>query len=56
MDKSYLIDDGDYINLFIFDKLNSEFYYNLFNMKTFDEIKENNILSLDEENQNYLNL
>ncbi len=56
MDKSYLIDDGDYINLFIFDKLNSEFYYNLFNMKTFEEIKENNILSLDEENQNYLNL
>ena len=56
MDKSYLIDDGNYISLIIFDKLNKDFYFNLFNLNSFEEIKKNKILSLDEDNENNLNV
>ena len=56
MDKSYLIDDGNYISLIIFDKLNKDFYLNLFNLNSFEEIKKNKILSLDEDNENNLNV
>ena len=56
MDKCYLIDDGNYISLLIFDKLNKDFYFNLFNLNSFEDIKKNKILSLDEENENNLNV
>ena len=56
MDKCYLIDDGNYISLLIFDKLNKDFYFNLFNLNSFEEIKINKILSLDEDNENNLNV
>ena len=43
MDKCYLIDDGNYISLLIFDKLNKDFYFNLFNLNSFEDIQKKKI-------------
>ena len=54
-DSAFLIDNGEYISLLIFNEIKSEFYNDIFNVNSFDEISENGITSLNEENESDLN-
>ena len=54
-DCAYLIDNGEYISIIIFNEIDSEFYQSLFGVNSFDELIESGITSLDEENENDLN-
>ena len=54
-DCAYLIDNGCYIYLFIFNQIEGNFYNDLFGVSSFEEAKELEELYLDEENQSDLN-
>ena len=54
-DAAYLIDDGIYINIFIFNQINSNFYQDLFNIGNFYDLKNIGINELNQENQTELN-
>ena len=54
-DSAYLIDDGIYINIFIFNQINSNFYQDLFNIGNFYDLKNKGINELNQENQTELN-
>ena len=54
-DCAYLIDNGEYISIIIFNEIDSEFYQSLFGVNSFDELIESGITTLDEENDNDLN-
>ena len=54
-DCAYLIDNGYFIYLFIFDGIEGNFYNDLFNVPTYEEAKAAGITNLDEENQSDLN-
>ena len=53
-DSAYLIDNGCYIYLFIFNHIENNFYNDMFGVGSYMEAK-NNITSLDEENQSDIN-
>ena len=55
-DSAFLIDDGDYISIFIFDEIDTDFYYSLFKLNSFQEIIDNGINSLSEDNDDDLNI
>ena len=55
LDCAYLIDNGYFIYLFIFDGIEGNFYNDLFNVPTYEEAKAAGITNLDEENQSDLN-
>ena len=54
-DCAYLIDNGCYIYLFIFNHIEGNFYNDLFGVQTFEEAKQIEDVVLDEENQSDLN-
>ena len=54
-DCAYLIDNGCYIYLFIFNHIEGNFYNDLFGVQTFEEAKQIEDVILDEENQSDLN-
>lgn len=54
-DCAYLLDDGLYITLFIFDHIKTTFYEDVFGVETWREAKEN-FQSLLEDNQSDLNI
>ncbi len=54
-DCAYLIDNGSYIYLFIFNQIEGNFYNDLFGVQTYEEAKDLGISNLDEENQNNIN-
>lgn len=54
-DCAYLLDDGLYITLFIFDHIKPTFYEDVFGVSTWKEAKEN-FQSLSEDNQSDLNI
>jgi hypothetical protein len=54
-DSAYLIDNGEVINVYVFNYLNEEFYQELFGVENFDSLLEQNIECLDESNTNDLN-
>ena len=54
-DCAYLIDNGCYIYLFVFNQINSNFYKDLFGVDTFEEANNLGISNIDEENQSDLN-
>ena len=53
-DCAYLIDNGCYIYLFIFNHIEGNFYSDLFGVESYEEAK-NNATNLDEENQSDIN-
>ena len=53
-DCAYLIDNGCYIYLFIFNHIEGNFYYDMFGVQTYEEAKDT-ITNLDEENQSDIN-
>ena len=55
-DCAYLIDDGYFIYLFIFNQIEGNFYNDLFGVDTFDEAKSIEDIGLDEDNQNDINI
>ena len=54
-DCSYLIDDGEFINIFIFDENKPEFYMNLFGVESWQDAVQSEITTLNEENTSELN-
>ena len=54
-DSAFMIDDGNYITLIIFDQINSNFYQDLFGFGSYQEVIDNGIMTLDENNQSELN-
>ena len=54
-DCAYLIDNGCYIYIFIFNHIEGNFYNDLFGVSTFEELKNLEDVILDEENQSDLN-
>ena len=54
-DCAYLIDNGYFIYLFIFDQIDGNFYNDIFNVSSFEEARNSGITNLDEENQSDLN-
>ena len=54
-DCAYLIDNGNFIYLFIFNSIEGNFYNDLFNVPTYEEAKNIGVTNLDEENQSDLN-
>ena len=54
-DSAYLIDNGEFITIFIFNEIDNQFYNSIFGVDTFEEIIENGINSLNEENDDELN-
>ena len=54
-DCAYLINDGVYINIFIFNQINSNFYQDLFNVGNFYDLKKMGINELNQDNQADLN-
>ena len=55
-DCAYLIDNGCYIYIFIFNQIEEEFYNDLFGVSTFEEAKNlETSTSLNEENTNEIN-
>ena len=55
-DCAYLIDNGCFIYLFIFNQIEGNFYNDLFGVDTFDEAKNIEDIGLDEENKNDINV
>ena len=53
-DCAYLIDNGCYIYLFIFNHIEGNFYYDMFGVQTYEEAKDT-VTNLDEENQSDIN-
>ena len=54
-DCAYLIDNGCYIYLFIFNHIEGNFYNDIFGVPTFEEAQGLESFVLDEENQNDIN-
>ena len=54
-DSAFMLDDGNFITLIIFDQINSNFYQDLFGFESYQEVIDNNIITLDENNQSELN-
>ena len=54
-DCSYLIDNGCYIYLFIFNHIDNKFYCDIFGVQNFDEVKKIESPCLDEENESDIN-
>ena len=54
-DCAYLIDNGNFIYLFIFNGIEGNFYNDLFGVPTYEEAKNIGVTNLDEENQSDLN-
>ena len=54
-DNAYILDDGEYITVFIFDQIDEKFYIDLFGVSTWKEAKEVN-QNLSEDNQSDLNI
>jgi hypothetical protein len=55
-DSAYLIDDGEYLNIFVFNYIKEEFYYELFGVNSYEAAIELHLDSLDESNGNDLNV
>ena len=53
-DCAYLIDNGCYIYIFVFNHIEGNFYYDMFGVQSYEEAK-NNVTGLDEENQSDIN-
>ncbi len=54
-DCAYLIDNGCYINIFIFNYIGGNFYNDIFGVPTFEEVKSLENFVLVEESQNDIN-
>ena len=54
-DSAYLIDNGEFISIFIFNEIDNNFYNSIFGVETFEEILESGVNSLNEENDDELN-
>ena len=54
-DCAYMIDDGCYIYIFIFNHIEGNFYNDVFGVSSFEEAKNLGVTTLDEENQSDLN-
>lgn len=54
-DCAYLIDDGTFIYIFIFNKIDIKFYQDLFNVNTFEEAKNLGNISFNQDNESELN-
>ncbi len=54
-DSAYLIDNGEVINIYVFNYLTEEFYNELFGVDNFESLFELNLENLDENNTNDLN-
>ena len=54
-DCAYLIDNGNFIYLFIFNGIEGNFYNDLFGVPTYEEAKNIGVTNLDEENKSDLN-
>jgi hypothetical protein len=55
-DCSYLIDDGEFINIYIFNHVKEEFYTELFGVSSYEEAVSLNLDALDDGNGNDLNI
>ena len=55
-DCAYLSDDGEFINLYIFNYINTEFYQELFGVNTWEEAVSLGLEGLDDSNTNDLNV
>lgn len=53
---AYISDNGEFINIYIYDQINSEFYENLFGVSSFYEIPQSEIEGLNESIETDLNL
>jgi protein transport protein SEC24 len=53
---AYLSDDGEYINLYIFNYINPQFYQELFGVESWEEAVQLDLEALDEGNTNDLNI
>ena len=54
-DCAYLIDNGCYIYIFVFNYIEGNFYNDIFGVPTFEEAKSLENFVLDEENENDIN-
>ena len=54
-DCAYLIDNGIYIYIIVFNKIEGNFYNDVFGVENFEEVKNLGIENLDEENKSDLN-
>jgi hypothetical protein len=54
-DSAYLIDNGEVINIYVFNYLTEEFYNELFGVDNFESLFELNLENLDENNTTDLN-
>lgn len=50
------MDNGEYLNIYIFDQINSLFYSEIFEVESFYKIDRSEIKQLDENNTNELNV
>ena len=48
-DCAYLIDDGVYINIYVFESIEFDFYYNVFNCQDWDDCIKHYITTIEEE-------
>lgn len=55
-DSSYIIDNGEFINLFIFDQNKPEFYESVFYVNDFSQIDLSKFEQLDESNESDINV
>lgn len=53
---AYILDNGEYLNIYIFDQINSLFYSEIFEVESFYKIDRSEIKQLDENNTNELNV
>ena len=54
-DCAYLIDDGIFIYIFIFNQIDTQFFQDLFNVNTFEETKNLGSISFNQDNTSELN-
>ena len=50
-DCAYLIDDGVYINIYVFESIEFDFYYNVFNCQDWDDCIKHYITTIEEEHE-----
>lgn len=53
---AYVLDDGEFITIAVYNYVDENFLCDVFNLSSFDEVVNNQIESIDESNTNPLNL
>jgi hypothetical protein len=54
-DCAYMIDNGEYINVFVFDQIDETFYNDMFGVHSWDEAVQQELTTLNEEIESELN-